>query len=152
MKERSISMAIEFVDRVPTYANRVKVTPEDGTAYYATVERADSPVTNGTPLNAETFNAMQAEIKAAVVTLTVAGWDGDSAPYSQTVTVDGMTDAWVPGVPVIAASSTMETNQAMQTALSCVSQITSAENALTFICYENLPESDVTLRVPGVMV
>lgn len=145
-------MAIEFVDRVPTYANRMKVTPEGGNTFYATVERADSPVTNGTPLNAETFNSMQAEIKAAVVTLTAAGWTGDAAPYSQTISVPGMTAAWVPGVPSIVAGDTMETNQAMQTALSCVSQITSAENALTFICYESVPESDVNLRVPGVMV
>lgn len=58
-------MAIQFVDRVPTYANRVKITPESGDAYYATMERADSPIENGTPLNAETFNKMQADITAA---------------------------------------------------------------------------------------
>lgn len=59
-------MAIEFIDRVPTYANRVKITPENGTPYYATMERADSPVENGTPLNAETFNAMQSELNTRI--------------------------------------------------------------------------------------
>lgn len=59
-------MAINFVDRVPTYANRMKITPESGTAYYATVERADSPITNGTPLSAETFNTMQEGLESQI--------------------------------------------------------------------------------------
>lgn len=53
---------IDFVDRVPTYANRMKVTPESGSAFYATIERADVPITEGTPLNAETFNGLQADV------------------------------------------------------------------------------------------
>lgn len=57
-------MAINFIDRIPTYANRMKITPESGSAYYATVERADSPIENGTPLNAETFNTMYEDIEA----------------------------------------------------------------------------------------
>lgn len=59
-------MPIDFVDRVPTYANRVRIVPESGAAYYATMERADSPVENGTPLNAETFNNMQAELHTRI--------------------------------------------------------------------------------------
>ena len=39
-------------DRVPKYPGRVYVTPEnEGTPYYATIERADEPVEVGTPLN-----------------------------------------------------------------------------------------------------
>lgn len=55
-------MAIEFVDRVSTRPNRVKITPEDGSAaFYATMERADEPTVYGTPLNAENLNAMQSK-------------------------------------------------------------------------------------------
>ena len=54
-------MAIEFVDRVPTYPGRIKFTKEDGTVIYGVWERADSPTVVGTPLNAETLNAMQAD-------------------------------------------------------------------------------------------
>lgn len=52
-------MAVKWVDRVPTYPNRVKITPENGSPYYATVERADSPTVVGTPVNAQNLNAMQ---------------------------------------------------------------------------------------------
>ena len=54
-------MAIEFVDRVPMYPGRIKFTKEDGTVIYGVWERADSPTVEGTPLNAATLNAMQAE-------------------------------------------------------------------------------------------
>jgi hypothetical protein len=50
-------MANNFVDRVATKPNRYKVTPENGgEPYYAILERADEPVVEGTPLNAETLN------------------------------------------------------------------------------------------------
>lgn len=52
-------MAVRWVDRVPTYPNRVKITPENGSPYYATVERADNPTVTGTPVNAANLNAMQ---------------------------------------------------------------------------------------------
>ena len=52
-------MAIKWVDRVPTHANRFKITPESGESYYATVERADEPTVVGTPVNAANLNAMQ---------------------------------------------------------------------------------------------
>ena len=43
-------------DRIPENPGRVKITPENGgAAYYATMERADNPVQEGTPLNKETL-------------------------------------------------------------------------------------------------
>ena len=55
-------MALEFTDRVPQKPGRVKITPENGTSYYATMERADEPIQDGTPLNAGNFNEMIAMI------------------------------------------------------------------------------------------
>ena len=50
---------MEFLDRVPTLPNRVKITNEnDGTSYYATVELADEPIEEGTPLNALNMNKL----------------------------------------------------------------------------------------------
>ena len=55
-------MALQFTDRVPQKPGRVKITPENGTAYFATMERADEPIVEGTPLNAKNFNEMVAMI------------------------------------------------------------------------------------------
>ena len=53
-------MSVVFRDRESAYPNRYIVTPENGGAYYATLQRADDPIVAGTPLNASTFNEMMA--------------------------------------------------------------------------------------------
>lgn len=83
-------MAIKFVDRVPTYPNRIKFTAEDGTVKYGVWERADSPTVVGTPINAANLNAMQQSSGAtANVTVYVATTGSDntgngtsSSPYA----------------------------------------------------------------------
>ena len=54
---------MEFVDRVSAYPNRYLMTTEDGRTSYVVLERADEPVTVGTPLNAETLNPMAEEVE-----------------------------------------------------------------------------------------
>lgn len=50
---------INFVDRIPTQTGRRKITHADGTAEYVTVEMADNPTVEGTPLNRAAFMALQ---------------------------------------------------------------------------------------------
>ena len=50
---------IEVLDRVPRYPNRKKITPENGTSYFATVEYADDPIAEGTHVNKALFDAIQ---------------------------------------------------------------------------------------------
>lgn len=57
---------MKFVDRVPKYPGRYRVVHADGTVEYITMTRADEPSTAGTLLNAETFNAMIAEMQSPV--------------------------------------------------------------------------------------
>ena len=64
-------MALEFKDRVPQKPGRVKITPENGTAYFATMERADEPIQIGTPLNAGNFNEMIAMIHSVSLDTSV---------------------------------------------------------------------------------
>lgn len=64
-------MAEKFVDRQSAYPNRYKVTREDGTTEYITLERADEPTVMGTPLNAATFNKIIEE----VIPMTRGGTD-----------------------------------------------------------------------------
>ena len=64
-------MALVFKDRVPQQPGRVKITPENGTAFFATLERADNPVEEGTPLNAGNFNEMVAMIQSLALDASV---------------------------------------------------------------------------------
>lgn len=49
----------DFTDRLPTQAGRRKLTYGDGRSEYVTVEMADEPTRVGTPLNRESFMAVQ---------------------------------------------------------------------------------------------
>lgn len=49
----------DFMDRQPTKAGRRKLTYADGTSEFVTVEMADDPTREGTPLNREAFMALQ---------------------------------------------------------------------------------------------
>lgn len=72
-------MAISWLNRVPTYPNRYKLTKSDGSYEYVTLTRADEPSVEGTPLNAENLNAMQGEISDAVTAANNAQTKANSA-------------------------------------------------------------------------
>lgn len=143
------------------YATKPVKIQYDGNFWVTNITRVDaSTLYNAVPVNkggtgatdAATARANLGIPTSATVTLSASSWDGDAAPYSQSITVSGMTADWTPGVPAIVATDDMATNQTMQSALACVSQITSAADMLTFICYTDKPASDMTIRVPGVIV
>ena len=75
---------IEVKDRIPTKPNRIRIVPENGAPFYATWERADEPIEEGTPVNKYLFDSIDEgghfsnalddiEMDAQRVTLT-AGW------------------------------------------------------------------------------
>ena len=53
---------IEVKDRVSTYPGRVKLTKMDGSSEYVTLERADSPTQEGTPINKALFDSIGADL------------------------------------------------------------------------------------------
>lgn len=57
---------MEFKDRVSAYPNRYVMRDENGNSSYIFLERADEPISVGTPLSAETFNNMLAGLAPAV--------------------------------------------------------------------------------------
>ena len=98
-------------------------------------------------------NSTFAAIKAVSVTLYASDWTGDAAPYSQTIIIDEMTEDWIPGIPIIPVvpGIAMSEKQAMQEDLACLSQITSGNGELTIACYENKPQGDLNIMIPGVV-
>lgn len=49
---------VDFKDRVPTHAGRIKLTPVSGQDNVYTMERADEPTEQGTPLDKATFESI----------------------------------------------------------------------------------------------
>ena len=85
-------MATVFTDRQSAYPNRFKVTNDDGTTYFITLERADEPVVHGTALNAETFNGMQSDLEGEIASAVAAHSQNKSNPH-------GVTAAQINAVP-----------------------------------------------------
>ena len=96
------------------------------------------------------LNTDMSNLKYVLVPMSASGWSG-SAPYTQTVSVEGMTADWVPGIPtaVLGSSVDVSTLLAATEALGCIKMITSAAGTLTFTAPENKPGVSLTLRVPG---
>lgn len=54
-----VIIIINFINRVPTQANRKKITKSDGTFEYVTIEYADEPNEVGTYINRQTMMGIQ---------------------------------------------------------------------------------------------
>lgn len=131
------------------YADREKTKPiyprvssnavvfESGNSLEAIVQSAQSDIDN---------------LKYVLVSLPASGWSG-SAPYTQTVSVSGMTADWVPGIPTVVLGSSVDVSTllAATEALGCIKMITSAAGTLTFTAPEDKPGVSLTLRVPGMV-
>ena len=101
------------------------------------------------------LKALEASVKSAqsvVLKLEADGWSG-STPYTQTVSVSGMTADWVPGIPTAVLGSSVDVSTLLATteALGCIKMITSANGTLTFTAPEDKPGVSLTLRVPGMV-
>lgn len=96
--------------------------------------------------------ATRKPMEAVTVTLSASGWS-DTAPYTQTAAVAGMTEDWVPGIPVLSMGSSVSVDDllAAREALGYIGMITSAEGSLTFTAPEDKPGVALTLRVPGLV-
>lgn len=53
---------IDVKDRVSTYPGRMKLTRADGSVEYVTLERADAPTQEGTPINKALFDSIEADL------------------------------------------------------------------------------------------
>ena len=131
-------------------------TTADAAAAQAEKNKTDLTETNNTLANVQTslggLAANVDNLKYVLVSLPASGWSG-SAPYTQTVSVSGMTEDWVPGIPtaVLGSSVAVSTLLAATEALGCIKMITSAAGTLTFTAPEDKPGVSLTLRVPGMV-
>lgn len=86
------------------------------------------------------------------VTLTAAGWTGTTAPYTQAVKVDGITEDDNPVmVSMLAAGATPDTQKAYNKAFGiiCSGTGTTANNRVRFSVYSK-PAIDITVGLKGV--
>ena len=120
-------------------------------AEYSVNEISVSDLVNVSP-KAQSLGDRLSGLAYVLVSLPASGWSG-SAPYTQTVSVPGMTADWVPGVPVLSLGSSVDVSALLTAteALGCIKMITSANGTLIFVAPEDKPGVSLTLRVPGMV-
>lgn len=57
---------MDVKDRVSTYPGRVKLTKANGSSEYVTLERADAPTQDGTPINKALFDSIKDDLSGKV--------------------------------------------------------------------------------------
>lgn len=167
-----------MTDRKPTYPHRVQITREDGSQEIVTWEYADNPLVEGTPLSKanlldDTTGALllpevedptvnqafavlgkkMKELSSVTVSLPASGWQGAKAPYTQQISVEGMTGEWNAGQPSVRTESgqSLEDKILLKEAMGRIDAIGSDEGVLTVTCFEDKPQVDMILEIPGVM-
>lgn len=93
-------------------------------------------------------NTIQTTSMNYTATLTTAGWSS-TVPYTQTVTVQGMTSSVTPIIGLI-TSSTVETGVEEQKQWSYVTKAISGTDSITFSCYETKPTVALTVNIKAV--
>ena len=91
-------------------------------------------------------NKQYVDTKNVAATLTASGWTGSSAPYTQSITVAGLTDVKTahiyPDYP-----GDQELDLAMEEACACVSYARRSGSTVTFTCLQEKPAANIAIRV-----
>lgn len=97
----------------------------------------------------EALSALGGAITKTYTATLSTSWSGSSAPYTQTVTVSGITSSDTPIVDVV-LSTTNSTAISQLEAWGCVSKITTGTNSITATCLEDKPTTAIPIQLKVV--
>ena len=84
--------------------------------------------------------------KVFTTTLTVNDWEGATAPFTQRIGIEGILSTDRPHVGLMPADD-IETAMAQEEAWGMVSRGVTADGSVTFTCYEEKPELNLTVQI-----
>ena len=135
-------------------------TTADAAAAQAEKNKTDLAETNNTLANVQTsLSGLAADVgnlKYVLVSLPASGWSG-SAPYTQTVSVSGMTADWVPGgalcKPVVNGDGSLNVAESMAVLeqMSHVKFLETGNGTVKAYCPYVKPTRNIQLRLPGTV-
>lgn len=134
-------------DRISTHPGRVKITPESGTPYYATLERADDPTEVGTALNKA--NLLTDATAALIAALT--GTTPDTPNEALAQLLNGITANVYNGVDSTSATKAASAN-AVKTAYDLASKKLLVTETGTYAGADALTKDITVTEIPDYLV
>lgn len=140
-------MANCVISDPPVYTDEIskwdKQTNADGDAMGAVIEKL---------LNNTAYNKYRADRAGQYweITLEADAWEGEAAPYTQTVPVEGMIDQDRPTPFWIDDGADEDDSKARQKAYGYISYFDSGAGSVTATCKYQKPESDCKVGLKGV--
>ena len=154
-----------MIDRQSANPGRVKITLDDGTVMFGTIERADNPSVVGTPINKNTlFNsnnterygcelpseAFEAMAREVIVDVPVSAWSeeqDEEGYFTASIDVDGMKNEFspifCPNVLDAASSADLESD------FSSIKRMVTFDGYIVFKSI-GIPSGDISVRIRGV--
>ena len=116
-----------------------------------TVDEDITPTSNNPVTSSAIYNALNQKsdkMKVYTATFPVAGWVGDTAPYTQTVTVEGLSASHNPMADIsLSDDDTSDTANAKISAFNLIDRLVTCDNTLVAYCYSDAPEVEITVRL-----
>lgn len=84
--------------------------------------------------------------KEFTTTLTANGWEGDTAPYTQRISIEGILSTDKPHYGVVYAVD-VDTALAQKEAFAMVDDLDTADGSVTFTCFEGKPKIDLNIQM-----
>ena len=104
---------------------------------------------NDTGIVAEGVTTISTTSVTYTGTLSVEGWVGDSAPYTQDVTISGVTSDLSPFIDLIVSDDIVMSDKEM-TQWSYITKATTGDNIITFRCNKTKPNIELNFKVKVV--
>lgn len=143
---KCINIGDQMLEHMDLRNNPHEVTAEQAGAVPITRTINSKPLNSNIELTCTDIGAASTEIHTVTIPLS---WLGSSAPYTQTISVNGITSADTPIVDVILSSSTSTALSQLE-AWGCVSKIITGTNQITVTCLENKPNISIPIQLKVV--
>lgn len=149
-------------DSITALGTQIQQVSDDADTHFGTIDadilalqkkntEQDTAITNLQTKDTEQDTAISK--KATTVTYTAnidTTWTGISAPYTKTVTVQGILATDNPIVDLVPGGAPTAQKRLRAKAWSYVSEITTANNSITLTCYDKKPTTLFTIQLKVV--